>query len=85
MTGLNSDDVPLANRPWDSRMDSTAGGHRGHTRQESTSSDSAMLDKSFKDQTAESVPQQTVYPSEQTSGSNRHYSDPYYRGTGYPS
>jgi len=88
MTGLNSDDVPLANRsnPWDSRMDPVAGGHRGHTRQDSTSSDSAMLDK---DRSAEPVPEPTAFPSEQTSGSNRvhyyGYNDPYYRGADQPS
>jgi len=78
MTGLNSDDVPLAK---DSRMDrAAAGGHRGHTRQESTSSDNAMLDSSFKDRSTEPVPQPTYFPSEQTSRPNRnHYSDPYYR------
>ncbi|KAH8988874.1 hypothetical protein EDB92DRAFT_2054407 [Lactarius akahatsu] len=90
MTGLNSD-VPLANRsdPWDSRMDPIAGGGRyGHTRQESTQSDSAMLDKSFKDPSVEPVPQPTEFPSEQTSrpshGQYDEYGDPYYRGAERP-
>jgi len=84
MTGLNSDDVPLANRsdPWDSRMDPVAGGDRyGHTRQESAQSDSAMLDNSFKDRSAEPVPQSTSeYPSRSHHGQDGEYSDPYYRG-----
>ncbi|KAF8271403.1 hypothetical protein EI94DRAFT_1777463 [Lactarius quietus] len=66
MTGLNSDDVPLAK---DSRWI------------ESASSDNAMLDSSFKDRPTEPVPQPTYFPSEQTSRPNRsHYSDPYYSG-----
>ena len=91
MTGLNSDDVPLANRsdPWDSRMDPAARGNRAHTRQDSALSDTAMLDNSFKDRSAEPVPQPTQFPSAQTSGSNRghrdEYSDPYYRGADRPS
>jgi hypothetical protein len=81
MTGLNSDDAPLTNRqdPWDSRMDRGAGGGRGHTRQESTSSDSAMLNNS-KDRSTEPVPQPTNFPSEQTSRGHGEYGDPYYRG-----
>lgn len=85
MTGLNSDEAPMANRqdPWDSRMDRVAGGaSRGHTRQESTSSDSAMLNNS-KERSTEPVPQQTNFPSEQTNRYNRghdEYGDPYYRG-----
>jgi len=88
MTGLNNDDVPLANRsdPWDSRMDPVAGGGRyGHTRQESALSDSAMLEDS---RSAEPVPQPTDFPSERPSRSNNgqydEYSDPYYRGAERP-
>ena len=68
MTGLNSDDAPLANRG-------------GHTRQESTSSDSAMLNNS-KDRPTEPVPQPTSFPSDQTNQYNHghEYDDPYYRG-----
>ncbi|KAH9175351.1 hypothetical protein EDB89DRAFT_1946743 [Lactarius sanguifluus] len=90
MTGLNSD-VPLANRsdPWDSRMDPVAGGGRyGHTRQESTQSDGAMLDNSFKDRSVEPVPQSTEFPSEQkdrpSHGQYDEYGDPYYRGAERP-
>ncbi|KAN0128414.1 hypothetical protein V8E53_013803 [Lactarius tabidus] len=89
MTGLNGDNAPLANRqdPWDSRMD-RAGGARGHTRQESTSSDSAMLNNSKDHSTEPVVPQPTDFPSELTSRSNRghdEYSGAYYRGAGQSS
>ena len=89
MTGLNNDDVPLANRsdPWDSRMDPVAGGgNYGHTRQESALSDTAMLDNSFKVRSTEPVPQPTEFPSEHPSRSNEYneYSDPYYRGAERP-
>ena len=92
MTGLNSDNVPLANRsdPWDSRMDPVAGRDRyGHTRQESALSDTAMLDNSFKEHSAEPVPQATDFPSEHPNRSNHggqydEYNDPYYRGTERP-
>lgn len=68
MTGLNSDDAPLANQ----------GGRREHIRQESTSSDSAMLNNS-KDRSTVPVPQPTSFPQTSNRGHDE-YNDPYYRG-----
>ncbi|KAI0274632.1 hypothetical protein BC834DRAFT_814875 [Gloeopeniophorella convolvens] len=83
VTGLNSD-IPLANRsdPWDSRMDPVpANDQYGHSRQESTTSDAAMLHDPY-DSYKLQAPQPPTYPARRASQSERsqynQFSDPYY-------
>ncbi|KAI0307796.1 hypothetical protein B0F90DRAFT_1677318 [Multifurca ochricompacta] len=90
MTGLNSD-IPLANRsdPWDSRIDSAPwNGRYGHTRQESTASDTAMLNNSYKHPSGEPFAQPPVVPTGYTGQPDHHqyeeYNDSFYHGAQRP-
>lgn len=84
MTGLNSD-TGLGNRsdPWDSRVDPATGARYGHVRQESTASETGMLDTHYGDAPREVMPVPTFHSIGQSSGSNYSqndsYKDPYYR------
>jgi hypothetical protein len=74
MAGLNSD-AALPNRsdPWEARMDPMPGdgGHYGHSREESTASDTAMFDNPFDE----------VAPAGHSGRSTHNqYADPYYKG-----
>src|SRR6266436_2481831 len=56
MTGLNSDlGIPRSD-PWEARVDPAPRGDTGHSRQESTASDTAMFDNPFDDPPREDVP-----------------------------
>jgi hypothetical protein len=82
MTGLNSV-VGLANHsdPWDARVEPAPGGHFAHTRQESTASDTGMLNH-YGDAPRGVAPVPTFHSTGYSSKSNysRHdeYNDPYY-------
>jgi len=83
MTGLNSD-TGLGGRsdPWDSRVDPASGALYGHVRQESTASETGMLDNPG-DAPRQVVPAPPFHSFGQSSGSNYSqqdsYKDPYYR------
>ena len=90
MTGLNSDTgLGLGGRsdPWDARADPTSGVRYGHVRQESTASETGMLDNHYgvAPREQEAVPAPTFHSFGQSSGSNYSqsqqdsYKDPYYR------
>jgi len=86
MTGLNSD-TGLGGRsdPWDSRVDPATGARYGHVRQESTASETGMLDNHPRDAPGGEVapPPLPLHSFGQSSGSNYSqqdsYKDPYYR------
>jgi hypothetical protein len=78
MTGLNSDTgLGMRSDPWDSRAEPGSGVRYGHVRQESTASETGMLDAP-----REALPVPTFHSMGQSSGSNYSqdtYKDPYYR------
>lgn len=84
MTGLNSV-VGLANRsdPWDARVDPAPGVRFAHTRQESSSSDTGMLNNHYGDAPRGVAPVPTFHSTGYSSKSNYsqpdEYNDPYYR------
>lgn len=83
MTGLNGDfPVPDRSDPWEARVGPVAGdgGHYGHSRVESTASDTAMFDSPFDDPTREVAPAVHLGRSLNQDGE---YRDPYYNGRQY--
>jgi len=88
MTGLNSDTgLGIRSDPWDSRVEPGSGVPYGHVRQESTASDTGMLDNQYGDAPREALPVPTFHSMGQSSGSNYSqdtYKDPYYRDPQQP-
>jgi hypothetical protein len=81
MTGLNSDPVlPNRSDPWEARVDPAPedGSHYGHSRVESTASDTAMFDNPFNDPTREVAPAGPLERS--THNQYDEFRDPYYIG-----
>jgi hypothetical protein len=85
MTGLTSDPaLPNRSDPWDSRVTPAPGGGYSHARQESTASDTGMLDNPYGDAPREAVPVPTFLSTGYLSKSNynqyneNEYKDPYY-------
>jgi len=89
MAGLNSDPA-LANRsdPWDYRVGPTADGRFGHGRNESTTSDTVMLDNSYSGPPQAAVPLPTFLPaghlSQPTHVQYNEYKESYYQGAQGP-
>ena len=85
MSGLNSDlALPNRSNPWEARVDPAPedGVHYAHSREESTTSDTAMFDNPFNDPTND--PTREVAPAGHLGRSTHNqydeYSDPYYNG-----
>ena len=81
MTGLNNDFVvPDRSNPWEARVGPAPGddGHYGHSRVESTASDTAMYDNPFDEPTREVAP--AGYLGRSTHNQYDEYRDPYYNG-----
>jgi hypothetical protein len=78
MSGLNSDTaLPNRSDPWEARLDpAPGGGHYMHARQESTASDTVMVENPFDDPPREVVPAGHLGKAQYDDG----YRDPYYRG-----
>ena len=71
MTGLTSDPaLPNRSDPWDSRLTPAPGGGYSHARQESTVSDTGMLDNHYGDAPREAVPVPTFLSIDHLSKSN---------------
>lgn len=83
MTGLNSDTgLGIRSDPWDSRVEPGTGARYGHVRQESTASETGMLDNHYGDAPREALSVPPFHSMGQSSGSNYSqdtYKDPYYR------
>ncbi len=83
MTGLNSDFGLPRSDHWETRADPAPGGDNyGHSRAESTASDTAMFDNPFNEPSREVVP--AGYLGRSTHNQYDEYSDPYYNGTQGP-
>jgi hypothetical protein len=83
MTGLTSDPaLPNRSDPWDSRVTPAPAGSYSHARQESTTSDTGMLDNPYGNAPREAVPVPTFLSTDYLSKSNynqyNEYKDPYY-------
>jgi len=81
MAGLNSDlALPDRSDPWEARVDPAPGNgdQYGHSRVESTASDTAMFDNPFNDPTREAAP--AGHLGGPTHTQYGEYRDPYYNG-----
>lgn len=84
MTGLNSDfALPDRSDPWEARVDPAPGdgGQYGHSRVESTTSDTGMFENPF-DDPREVAP--AVHLGRPNHNQYDEYSDPYYSGVQGP-